>query len=32
MMLGIAVHNFPEGIAIGSGFEASAHLGWSLTL
>ena len=32
MMLGIAVHNFPEGLAVGSGFEASAHLGLSLAL
>ncbi|NLY43106.1 MAG: ZIP family metal transporter [Clostridiaceae bacterium] len=32
MMLGIAVHNFPEGLAVGSGFEASVHLGLSLTL
>jgi ZIP family zinc transporter len=31
MMVGIALHNFPEGVAIGSGFEASVKLGLSLT-
>lgn len=30
MAIGIALHNFPEGLAIGSGFEASATLGISL--
>jgi ZIP family zinc transporter len=30
--LGIAMHNFPEGLAIGAGFMASEHLGLSLTL
>ncbi|MCL6558802.1 MAG: ZIP family metal transporter [Firmicutes bacterium] len=27
MAVGIALHNFPEGFAVGSGFEASASLG-----
>lgn len=30
MAIGVAMHNFPEGIAIGSGFEASSRLGISL--
>ena len=30
MGVGIALHNFPEGIAIGSGFEASRRLGFNL--
>jgi ZIP family zinc transporter len=30
IMVGIALHNFPEGLAIGSGFEASVSLGISL--
>ena len=30
--IGLAIHNFPEGLAIGSGFEASAKLGLSLAL
>jgi len=30
--IGLAVHNFPEGIAIGSGFEASTALGLSLAI
>ena len=29
--LGIAMHNFPEGLAIGAGYMASEHLGLSLT-
>ncbi|HHV19658.1 MAG TPA: ZIP family metal transporter [Thermoanaerobacterales bacterium] len=29
--LGIAMHNFPEGLAIGAGFMASEYLGLSLT-
>lgn len=28
----MALHNFPEGLAIGSGFEASIKLGYSLAL
>lgn len=32
MAIGIALHNFPEGFAVGSGFEASASLGFVLTL
>ena len=28
--IGLAIHNFPEGLAIGSGFEASMRLGLSL--
>ncbi|MDQ2087672.1 ZIP family metal transporter [Herbivorax sp. ANBcel31] len=31
MSIGIALHNFPEGFAIGAGFEASASLGILLT-
>ena len=30
--IGLAIHNFPEGLAIGSGFEASMRLGLSLAL
>ncbi len=30
--IGLALHNFPEGLAIGSGFEASITLGLSLAL
>lgn len=30
--IGLAIHNFPEGLAIGSGFEASMKLGVSLAL
>lgn len=30
--IGLAIHNFPEGLAIGSGFEASISLGVSLAL
>lgn len=30
--IGLALHNFPEGLAIGSGFEASIKLGYSLAL
>lgn len=32
MAIGIALHNFPEGFAVGSGFEASLGLGVMLTL
>ena len=30
--IGLAIHNFPEGLAIGSGFEASKTLGFSLAI
>ena len=30
--IGLALHNFPEGLAIGSGFETSITLGYSLAL
>ena len=30
--VGIAIHNFPEGLAIGSGFDASMKLGLSLAI
>ena len=30
--VGLAIHNFPEGLAIGSGFEASIKLGLSLAI
>ncbi len=30
--IGLAIHNFPEGLAIGSGFEASLRLGLSLAI
>ena len=30
--IGLAIHNFPEGLAIGSGFEASVKLGLSLAI
>lgn len=31
MSIGIALHNFPEGFAVGSGFEASMSLGITIT-
>ena len=31
MSIGIALHNFPEGFAVGSGFEASMSLGVTIT-
>lgn len=31
MSIGIALHNFPEGFAVGSGFQASITLGTTLT-
>ena len=30
--LGLAIHNFPEGLAIGSGFDSSLRLGYALAL
>lgn len=30
--IGLAIHNFPEGLAIGSGFEASTKLGITLAI
>ena len=30
--IGLAIHNFPEGLAIGSGFEASTKLGLGLAI
>lgn len=30
--IGVAIHNFPEGLAIGSGFGASLGLGYSLAI
>ena len=30
--IGLAIHNFPEGLAIGSGFGASVKLGFSLAI
>lgn len=30
--IGLAIHNFPEGLAIGSGFESSIKLGLSLAI
>lgn len=30
--IGLAIHNFPEGLSIGSGFEASLKLGLSLAI
>lgn len=30
--IGLAIHNFPEGLAIGSGFEASITIGYSLAI
>ena len=30
--IGLSLHNFPEGLAIGSGFEVSIKLGYSLAL
>ncbi|NSW91255.1 MAG: ZIP family metal transporter [Firmicutes bacterium] len=32
MAIGIALHNFPEGFAVGSGFQASLRLGATVTL
>ena len=32
MAVGISLHNFPEGIAVGSGFEASIKLGLSIAI
>lgn len=32
MAVAIALHNFPEGFAVGSGFEASASLGITITI
>lgn len=32
MSIAIALHNFPEGFAVGSGFEASASLGLTITV
>lgn len=32
IFLGLTIHNFPEGLAIGSGFEASTSLGFFLAL
>lgn len=32
MALGLALHNFPEGLAIGSGFTAGSRLGFGLSL
>ncbi|HHT90321.1 MAG: ZIP family metal transporter [Bacillota bacterium] len=32
LALGIALHNLPEGLAIGTGYLASPHLGFSLAL
>lgn len=31
MAIGLALHNFPEGFAVGSGFEASTALGLTIT-
>lgn len=30
--IGLAIHNFPEGLAIGSGFDSSIKLGYSLAI
>lgn len=30
--IGLAIHNFPEGLAIGSGFDVSPVLGYSLAI
>ena len=30
--IGLAIHNFPEGLAIGSGFESSLKLGYALAI
>ena len=30
--IGLALHNFPEGLVIGAGFEASIKLGYSLAI
>ena len=32
MAIGISLHNFPEGFAVGSGFQASMTLGTTVTL
>ena len=32
MGIGLAIHNFPEGLAIGSGFESSMKLGFALAI
>lgn len=32
ILIGLTIHNFPEGLAIGSGFEASNSLGLSLAI
>lgn len=32
ILIGLTIHNFPEGLAIGSGFEASNTLGLSLAI
>jgi len=32
MAIAIAMHNFPEGFAVGSGFEASISLGFTITV
>jgi len=32
MSIAIALHNFPEGFAVGSGFEASMKLGFTITI
>ena len=32
MAIGIALHNFPEGLAIGSGFTARISYGWELAI
>lgn len=32
VMAGVALHNFPEGLAIGSGFDVSERLGLAITL
>lgn len=30
--IGLAIHNIPEGLAIGSGFDSSVNLGYSLAI
>lgn len=32
ILIGLTIHNLPEGLAIGSGFEASSELGLSLAI
>ena len=32
IFIGLTIHNFPEGLAIGSGYDASPHLGLSLAI